>query len=187
MNTNAIERLRKALVPGSDARRGSGEYVRVGAVDLIALFEDWHRIDATLRAGHFRTNRLAYPPRAEMMTRVASDPGAYAGPQGERSTGRWIADAILRLDRLSLPEELDILVRRMDDLSGRMSPPASAIVREAQAEIMDQSGRLERLRRILARYGDRLPMAMCHRADWQQEIDEALEWAANNPEPESTS
>lgn len=41
--------------------------------------------------------------------------------------------------------------------------------------------RMERLRHILARYGDRVPMAMCHRADWQQEIDDALSLAADNP------
>lgn len=41
---------------------------------------------------------------------------------------------------------------------------------------------IERLRRCLARYGDRVPMAMCHRADWQQEIDEALRFVADNPE-----
>lgn len=47
----------------------------------------------------------------------------------------------------------------------------------------DGEARIERLRRILARYGDRVPMAMCHRADWQQEIDEALAWVADHPEP----
>lgn len=48
--------------------------------------------------------------------------------------------------------------------------------------LYDRDQRIERLRRIVARYGDRIMMANCHRPDWQQEIDEALEWAALNPE-----
>lgn len=43
-------------------------------------------------------------------------------------------------------------------------------------------GEVERLRRILARYGDRVAMANCHRPDWQIEIDEALRFVADNPE-----
>lgn len=49
--------------------------------------------------------------------------------------------------------------------------------------LYDREQRIERLRRIIARYGDRVAMAMCHRPDWQQEIDEAMEWVADNPEP----
>jgi hypothetical protein len=45
-----------------------------------------------------------------------------------------------------------------------------------------EDARIDRLRRILHRYGDRVPMAMCHRPDWQQEIDEALGWVADNLE-----
>lgn len=46
----------------------------------------------------------------------------------------------------------------------------------------DCGGQIERLRRILTRYGDRVPMATCHRSDWQQEIDDALNYVADNPE-----
>lgn len=48
--------------------------------------------------------------------------------------------------------------------------------------LRDRAGEVERLRRILHRYGDRVPMAMCHRPDWQQEIDEAMRFVADNPE-----
>lgn len=48
----------------------------------------------------------------------------------------------------------------------------------------DLEARIERLRRIVHRYGDRVPMATCHRADWQQEIDDAMEWVGDNPETE---
>jgi hypothetical protein len=48
--------------------------------------------------------------------------------------------------------------------------------------LADQAASIDRLRRILARYGDRVPMATCHRPDWQQEIDEALRYVADNPE-----
>lgn len=41
---------------------------------------------------------------------------------------------------------------------------------------------IERLRRILHRYGDRVPMATSARPDWQQEIDDALGWVTDNPE-----
>lgn len=40
----------------------------------------------------------------------------------------------------------------------------------------------ERLRRLLVRYGDRIPLATNARPDWQQEIDDAFEWVVNNPE-----
>ena len=55
--------------------------------------------------------------------------------------------------------------------------------RERASEIHDLRQSVARLRRILARYGDRVPMATCSRADWQEEIDDALAWAAANPEP----
>lgn len=48
--------------------------------------------------------------------------------------------------------------------------------------LADRDAQIERLRRILARYGDRVPMATCHRADWQQEIDDAMGFVADNPE-----
>jgi hypothetical protein len=58
----------------------------------------------------------------------------------------------------------------------------AAIASAPPVPIDDAAGRVERLRRILARYGDRVPMAMCHRPDWQQEIDDALQFVANNPD-----
>lgn len=48
--------------------------------------------------------------------------------------------------------------------------------------LADQAASIERLRRIVHRYGDRIPMATCHRADWQLEIDEAMRFVADNPE-----
>ncbi len=48
--------------------------------------------------------------------------------------------------------------------------------------LIGDAARIERLQRILHCYGDRVSMAMCHRADWQQEIDDALKWVAENPE-----
>jgi hypothetical protein len=48
--------------------------------------------------------------------------------------------------------------------------------------IAAQAAEIARLRRILHRYGDRVPMAMCHRPDWQQSIDDAMQWVADNPE-----
>jgi hypothetical protein len=119
-----------------------------------------------------------------MMARVANDPGAYAGPRQNRSMGQWIADALLRVERHSAPLELTKLARRLDVVGIGMRAEHRSLVREAGAEIIDQSHRLERMRRILARYGDRVPMANCHRSDWQQEIDDALEWVADNPEVE---
>lgn len=49
--------------------------------------------------------------------------------------------------------------------------------------LADHAATIKRLRRILHRYGDKVPMAMCHRPDWQQEIDDAMGWVADNPEP----
>lgn len=48
--------------------------------------------------------------------------------------------------------------------------------------VADQAASIERLRRIVHRYGDRVPMATCHRPDWQQEIDEAMIFVGDNPE-----
>lgn len=48
--------------------------------------------------------------------------------------------------------------------------------------LADHAASIERLRRIVHRYGDKAPMATCHRADWQQEIDEAMSFVADNPE-----
>lgn len=48
--------------------------------------------------------------------------------------------------------------------------------------VSDMRDRVERLQRILHRYGERVGMAMCPFPDWQQEIDEALAWVADNPE-----
>lgn len=185
---HALERLWDAVRPGSDAGRGRDrERLSVPTRDLIELLEDHQRIDAQLRAAHFHANRPAYPPRVDMLARAASDPGLYAGPRGDRTMGGWIADAILALEHQQAPEEIRRLAKRMLDVgreyrAHRHAKGAYAL-EEGAAELTQQSGRIERLRRILARYGDRVPMAMCHRADWQQEIDEALEWVARHPEP----
>lgn len=61
-------------------------------------------------------------------------------------------------------------------------PPPDFERMELRVKVRRQEEMIERLRRILHRYGDRVPMATCHRADWQQEIDDAMEWVANNPE-----
>lgn len=45
-----------------------------------------------------------------------------------------------------------------------------------------KENQISRLRRIIHRYGDRVGMATCPRPDWQREIDDAMEWVANNPE-----
>lgn len=72
---------------------------------------------------------------------------------------------------------------------GNLSRHAAAL--GAQEEIgyerglADRAAEIERLRRIIHRYGDRGPMATCHRADWQQEIDEAMSFVADNPEMEA--
>lgn len=186
--SHALERIRKALIPGSDARRGQGEYVRVGADDLAQLLADHESMDARARVAHFHANRPAYPPRADMLARAASDPGAFAGYKGERSMGRWISDAIVAIERNDAPEDIRRLAQ---DLSShatgmrRARPGLSYSADQASVALVDQAAQIERLRRILARYGDRVPMAMCHRPDWQQEIDEAMEWVARNPEVES--
>lgn len=181
---SALERLRAAVVPGADARRGvGGDHVRVRTADLAQLLDDYERIDARMRVAHFHQNRRAYPPRADMLARAASDPGAFAGSKGDRTMGRWISDAILAIESTFAPEEVRELDRRLRDVAAQLiktRPQFGYTIREGAAELIDQSYRIERLRRVLARYGDRVPMAMCHRADWQHEIDEALEWVANN-------
>lgn len=48
--------------------------------------------------------------------------------------------------------------------------------------LRDYAASIARLRRIVARYGDRIAMANCHRSDWQIEIDEAIRFANDNPE-----
>lgn len=48
--------------------------------------------------------------------------------------------------------------------------------------LADRAGEVERLRRIVHRYGDKIAMANCHRSDWQIEIDEAMRFVADNPE-----
>lgn len=48
--------------------------------------------------------------------------------------------------------------------------------------LADRAGEVGRLRRIVARYGDRVAMANCHRPDWQIEIDEAIRFAVDHPE-----
>lgn len=53
---------------------------------------------------------------------------------------------------------------------------------DASNNLRTQEASIERLRRILHRYGDRVPMATSARPDWQQEIDDALGWVADNPE-----
>lgn len=52
----------------------------------------------------------------------------------------------------------------------------------AEHELRTALATIERLRRIIHRYGERVQMATCHRPDWQQEIDDAMEWVGNNPE-----
>lgn len=54
--------------------------------------------------------------------------------------------------------------------------------RERVAEITYLRERVARLRRIVHRYGDRVPMATCAREDWQQEIDDAMAFVAKYPE-----
>lgn len=188
--SHAIERLRAAILPDADSRRGQGgDHVRIRTADLAQLLADHESMDARARVAHFHANRPAYPPRVDMLARAAADPGLFAGHRGDRSMGGWIADAILALEHQQSAEEIRSLVGRMlqiakDYLAHRHAKGAYAL-QEGAAELAQQSGRIERLRRILARYGDRVPMAMSHRADWQQEIDEALEWVARNPEAES--
>lgn len=48
--------------------------------------------------------------------------------------------------------------------------------------LADRGCEIERLRRIVVHYGDRLRMANCHRSDWQIEIDEAFRFVADNSE-----
>lgn len=183
---HALERLRAAILPMSDAARGAGrDQVRIRTRDLIELMDDHQSLDAHARTAHFHANRPAYPPRVDMLARAASDPGMWAGPRGDRTMGRWIADAILVLEYRQAPDEIRRLNLRMLGLADRFVrsiPEAAYAMREGAAELTSQTGQIERLRRILARYGDRLPMATCHRADWQQEIDDALGWVADNPE-----
>lgn len=45
-----------------------------------------------------------------------------------------------------------------------------------------QAPEIERLRRCLVRYGDRVPMATSMRPDWQQTIDDAFEFVGAHPE-----
>lgn len=47
---------------------------------------------------------------------------------------------------------------------------------------LEAAASIERLRRLLHKYGDRIPLATNARPDWQQEIDDAMEWVANNPD-----
>lgn len=71
----------------------------------------------------------------------------------------------------------ETLVQRLRDIvtCGCDEDAAVVVGNEAAAEI-------ERLRRLLHKYGDRIPLATNARPDWQQEIDEAMEWVANNPD-----
>jgi hypothetical protein len=185
--SSALERLRVAIAPGAEARRGAGgNYARVQTQDLAQLLDDHQEMDARLRTAHFHANRAAYPPRADMLARAASDPGAFAGYKGERSMGRWISDAILAIERNAAPEDIRRLAQDLSSHASktrRARPGLSYSADHASVALVDQAAQIERLRRILARYGDRVPMAMCHRADWQAEIDDALEWVADNPEP----
>lgn len=48
--------------------------------------------------------------------------------------------------------------------------------------LVDRAAEVERLRRIVVRYGDRVLMATA-RPDLQQEIDEAFVFVGDNPEP----
>lgn len=185
--SHALQRLRAATAPRSDARRGAGaDHVHIDARDLIELLDEHDRIDAILRTAHFHANRPAYPPRVNMLARAASDPGLYAGARGERTMGRWIADAILALEHQQAPEELKKLAGRMHQIAvrfGKTRGEISYALEEGAAELLQQSGRIERLRRIIHSLGDRHSLAWCPRSDWQNEIDDAMEWVAGNPEP----
>jgi hypothetical protein len=186
---HALERLRCAILPQSEARRGAGgERVTIATRDLMELLTDHQSLDAQARVAHFHANRPAYPPRVDMLARAASDPGMYAGARGERTMGRWIADAILAVEHQQAPLEIQRLNLRMHQIAvryGKTRGEISYALEEGAAELLQQSARIERLRRILDRYGDRVPMATCHRADWQQEIDDALSWVADNPEEDA--
>lgn len=64
-------------------------------------------------------------------------------------------------------------------LEALTTPPSR---KEVQLLGDDLAASQERLRRLLVKYGDRIPLATNARPDWQQEIDDAFEWVANNPE-----
>ena len=64
-----------------------------------------------------------------------------------------------------------------------VGPEAAVAINNLEDLLFAAETRVERLRRIVHRYGDRVPMATCHRQDWQQEIDAAMEFVADNPEP----
>ncbi len=90
-----LERLRAAI----DPNRVPHGKVTVQVHDLELLLNDHARADAQLRAASVREHPQAYPPRHQMLASVAADPGAYAGYKGDRTMGRWIADAILEVER----------------------------------------------------------------------------------------
>lgn len=111
--------------------------------------------------------------------------------KADTATFQAIADKIKKLGVL-FPEHpevatvLNIAVSNIEsllDLQKSSERCYENLRTEAISVVQELVPRVERLRRILHRYGDRSPMATCHRADWQLEIDEAMEWVANNPEP----
>jgi len=58
----------------------------------------------------------------------------------------------------------------------------SAEERGYERGLQDMREEVEALRRILHAYGDRVRMATSVRPEWQQWIDEAMSWVAENPE-----
>ncbi len=66
--------------------------------------------------------------------------------------------------------------RHVSNFNGRTTREA------VQLTLDNQVKQIERLRRIIHRYGDRVAMATSARPDWQQEIDDAMAWVASHPE-----
>jgi hypothetical protein len=101
--TDALER----------AKEGSGKaMVTIRARDLHDLLIDHALLDVKARSAHVVDNPAAYPPRRMMLARVASDPGAFAGYKGERTMGRWIADAIMAVERhVERPMLIEVIER----------------------------------------------------------------------------
>ncbi len=163
---HALERLRDAVSPENMGHTSGGHRsVRVRVDDLAELLRDHQDMDAAGRAAHVLVHPQAYPPRNEMLARIASDPGAFAGYKGERSMGGWIADAILAVERRTAQSDLvrefvsfarylanepanpdheqrEVSVRMVKAVAQALAAPPAAIV--ALRDLIDMVDRLDR-------------------------------------------
>lgn len=66
---DGLRRIRRAMEPNSEERRGSRELTRVKVEDLFCLLEDWQRMDERIRRDYYR-DQYQEQRRAEQLAKL---------------------------------------------------------------------------------------------------------------------